>query len=153
MLSALTQWLEGLLGRYETGDLTLADPRRHIDLLYPQPRRRPLTDDPEEPMTTTPAGLGVLAVDVAGQLTASGVLATTSIAHGGVVEVVVQVDRRRGQLAAITAGQWGTAVVHTPGEPDQFVSDLLGDYACDQHAHCLSVWLWGWVVRHRGTRW
>jgi len=104
-------------------------------------------------MSHGPTGLGVLAVDVAARLTASGVLATTSIAEGGLMEVVVHLDPHRQQVAAITVGRWSSAVVHTVGEPSRVAFDVMGDDACTLHPQCLTVWLWGWVVRHRGSTW
>ena len=104
-------------------------------------------------MSTTPAGLGVLAVDVAAGLCASGILATTSVDEDGGIEVVVQLDPHRGLVAAMGAGAWAQAVVHTPGEPDRVVFDVLGEDACVEHQGCVSLSIWGWVVRHRGTTW
>lgn len=103
---------------------------------------------------STPTGLGALAVDVADRLTASGIIATAHVDPEGRVQLVVQLDTVRGQVASLMVGEWDRALVDhadltTTTEP----GPVVGGNLCVDHPGCIALWLWGWCLRWRGLEW
>jgi len=105
---------------------------------------------------STPTGLGALAVDVADRLTASGIIATTHIDHHhpGRVQLVVQLDPIRQQVASLLVGEWDRAVVdHADLSTTIESGPVLGGDLCVEHGPCAALWVWRWVLRWRGLEW
>ncbi|WP_029291290.1 hypothetical protein [Cellulomonas sp. HZM] len=104
-------------------------------------------------MSAPTTGLGALGVDLADRLVASGIIATVHVDPESRVQLVVQLDPHRRQVAAIRVGQWDRAWVDEgDGVGKEVVGPVLSDL-CVEHAGCLSLWVWGWVLRWRGLQW
>ncbi|MBD8059011.1 hypothetical protein IC607_08525 [Cellulomonas sp. JH27-2] len=103
---------------------------------------------------STQVGLGAFAVDVSDRLVASGIIATTHIDPAGRVQLVVQLDPVKGQVASLMVGEWDRALVdHADLTTTVIPGPVLGGDLCVLHSVCVSLWVWAWALRWRGLHW